>query len=516
MLNIIETFLLVAIIAAVICSILPNRKFGAWAFRFALLAVVMVVIDVISGHWRWQIIPAYALSFIMLLISRYRGRAKGPSNWKRRLLFSTYALIAMLVLVVAVIVPRAFPMIDLPAPDGPHQVGTMDIHLVDGSRAENMTEDPEDVRELMVRAWYPATVSGSAEPVPFLRESEPVHSIFSRGFPVPEIIFDHLTKTPGHSYLDAPFDATASYPVLIFSHGNSFYATQNTLLMEHLASHGYVVFGIDHPYQAAWVKFPDGRVVTYKEDWVDFGEEEDPEDAEERFKEFVRGFLAEDYEEYYAKMSETLDGAAGLNEGLGIWLDDTAFLLDQLASGTGEMAFFSEITDLERVGVFGMSLGGAAAGKFCEIDARCKAGLNMDGTQYGENAINIRLERPFMMMNADRRLDMLSLLGDEVDQDRLLSYEMNDFLLHQTRDIAYSLVVEGSTHGSYSDFGIMSNFGSWTGALGTINGWEMKGILDDYVLAFFNKHLKGTEEPLLDGPSDRHPAVLKFTSRDGR
>ncbi len=63
---------------------------------------------------------------------------------------------------------------------------------------------------------------------------------------------------------------------------------------------------------------------------------------------------------------------------------------------------------------------------------------------------------------------------------------------------------------------MMSNLGNWIGTLVSIEGWELKGILDDYVLAFLNKHLKGLDEPLLDGPSDQHPAVIKFTSRDGR
>ena len=43
----------------------------------------------------------------------------------------------------------------------------------------------------------------------------------------------------------------------------------------------------------------------------------------------------------------------------------------------------------------------------------------------------------------------------------------------------------------------------------------MKRIVDDYTLAFFKKHLKGTEEPLLDGPSDAYPDVIKFVYRDG-
>ncbi len=517
MMNLIEVLLLLALVAAVILSFLPHRRCGSWAFRLAALAVLISLIDILLGNWRWQIIPAYTLSLLVLAVARQRGRSPGPSNWRRRLEFAGYTLLATVTLLVVVALPRAFPMFELAPPSGPHQVGTMDIHLVDTARLEDMTENPADHRELMVRAWYPADVPDGAQAEPFLREIEPVHSIFSRGMPLPAFTFNHFTKISGHSYLDVPVvSGQGPFPVLIFSHGNSFYASQNTLLMEHLASHGYVIFSIDHPYQASWVRFPDGRIVTYKEDWVDF-DVEDPDVVMEKMKKFVRSFLSDSYEQYYQQISKTIGEATGLNEGLNYWLDDTDFLLNQLASRQGDkIASFSGYLDLERIGVFGMSLGGAAAGKFCAVDARCKAGLNMDGTQYGENAIDIRLERPFMMMNADRRLDLIPMLGEEADPEKLLTFEMNDFMLHQARDMAYSLVVEGSTHGSYSDFGVMSNLGRWIGALGSIDGWVMKGILDDYVLAFFNKHLKGTQETLLDGPSPQHPAVLKFTRRDGR
>ncbi|NRA59767.1 MAG: hypothetical protein HRU25_02420 [Psychrobium sp.] len=42
--------------------------------------------------------------------------------------------------------------------------------------------------------------------------------------------------------------ADDKFPVLIFNHGLYLVAEQNTILMEHLASHGYVIFSIAHPY----------------------------------------------------------------------------------------------------------------------------------------------------------------------------------------------------------------------------------------------------------------------------
>lgn len=43
----------------------------------------------------------------------------------------------------------------------------------------------------------------------------------------------------------------------------------------------------------------------------------------------------------------------------------------------------------------------------------------------------------------------------------------------------------------------------------------MEGILNSYVLAFFNKYLRGKDTPLLKGPSASYPEV-EFNLRNAR
>jgi predicted dienelactone hydrolase len=50
----------------------------------------------------------------------------------------------------------------------------------------------------------------------------------------------------------------SNYPVLIFSHGLTGFRNQNTFEVEELASHGYIIVGIDHTYDAAATIFTDG------------------------------------------------------------------------------------------------------------------------------------------------------------------------------------------------------------------------------------------------------------------
>ena len=45
--------------------------------------------------------------------------------------------------------------VSLPNPTGPYQFGTTYFAVVDATRPEVFTEDPNDHRALLVRAWYP-------------------------------------------------------------------------------------------------------------------------------------------------------------------------------------------------------------------------------------------------------------------------------------------------------------------------------------------------------------------------
>lgn len=439
---------------------------------------------------------------------------------RRKLVIGTGVLLACL-LVARVIISRImFPMFEAPPPSGGHGVGIADLHLVDPARKETMTDDSDDRRELMVRVWYPARVPDGAEAEPFLREVEPLHQILARGMPyLPTLMLNHLMRIRSHSYLDAPLaESRDRFPVLIFSHGNSFYASQNALLMEHLASHGYVVFSIEHPFQAAWVKFPDGRIAKYRNNWNVEGTM-DPARLQQEEETFYRALYAADYDKYRESLTELIERNPGANKGVGLWVDDTALLLDALATSSADrqasMERFAGRLDLERVGVFGMSYGGAVAGEFCSQDARCKAGLNMDGLQYGAAGTSLQIPRPFMFLYADQRgLAATRIAG--VEASTPTPFHMNDFAWRQAQGVAYSLTIGGATHMSFSDFALTAAPLRKAGMLGSVDPEVMRELLNDTVLAFFNQTLKGTREPLLDGALVKRQGVLEFAARDGR
>jgi predicted dienelactone hydrolase len=106
-------------------------------------------------------------------------------------------------------------------------------------------------------------------------------------------------------------------------------------LAEDLASHGYVVVGFDAPYRSAVVVFPDGQVIVRT-----------PENNADLFTDSEQEHLA-------TRLVEA-------------WSADMSFSqLEQLNSSDPSGRFRGRL-DLQRVGVFGHSLGGATALQFCQ------------------------------------------------------------------------------------------------------------------------------------------------------
>jgi predicted dienelactone hydrolase len=128
---------------------------------------------------------------------------------------------------------------------------------------QSATADPDDHRELMVQIWYPAKENRSSTRAPWMQDADAKASALARLlFHVPEFTLGHLNYSITNAIPSAPVaDGESSYPLLIFLHGFLGIRQMNTYQVEELVSHGYIVAGIDQPYAAAAVVFPDGRQV---------------------------------------------------------------------------------------------------------------------------------------------------------------------------------------------------------------------------------------------------------------
>jgi dienelactone hydrolase len=311
----------------------------------------------------------------------------------------------VLFLCVAVRAQAPPPTFELPAPTGKMPVGTTRWVVVDPSRQEIFA--PGKPRDVEVIAWYPRAESGSTtsarDTAPYMRNGMEEVLSFARLAKLGDA-YNGLANVQTHSVIDAPPASTpARFPVIVFSHGYTGLPSSHTGLMEDLASHGWAVLHIVHPYEATGSKLADGTVVTFTDEknamrpeimavlneWGPEGGTMEKvaaatDDAEK--EKLLRGYLA------------TLKNT---DQVVTRWVADVRVVLDRLPT-TGPGSQLAARLDLSRLGAAGHSMGGVMAGQFCVEDRRCKAGLNFDGIpQYGV-MIDTPMPAPFLMVYSGR------------------------------------------------------------------------------------------------------------------
>jgi hypothetical protein len=184
-----------------------------------------------------------------------------------------------------------------------------------------------------------------------------------------------------------------------------------------------------------------------------------------------RHFISEDLLEDYFLYDYFVE-----NSVLQYWVEDIQFIADTLGDLRAPVAGFSASIDTRGFGVFGMSYGGAAAGEFCKIDNRCKAGVNLDGTQFGRHW-NQAVSAPFLMFYHEEHQGG------------------NDFAyLPPTHDF-WDYGVKGATHFDFTDFTYVWPLFKTLGYTGRIDGMRMIDIMNIVVLNFFDHSLKGKPVP---------------------
>lgn len=468
----------------------PAKKRPFWVNLVPGTAVLFTLIQVLIEGARWQMVPAYALAILLFVASvpRLLGkRAVSSAGQGRKILTRIGLALGLVTFAIAVALPALFPVFRLPNPTGPYAVGTTSLVFTDDSRPEIFTPDPEDKRLVYVQVWYPAQPIADSARARLWIEPDKITPVVIQGlFGLPGFLLDHLALIESSSYLDAPLAEQATgYPVLVFSHGYypGFFA-QNMVQMEELASHGYVVFSIGHAYESTMVFDAKGQAILASETQTH---------ASEYGFEVVKIYeqlLSTTGAEQVQAARAFLDASPIQQQSIPIWTQDTQFVFTQIEQmNHGQVVSpFAGYLDTSRIGVFGMSFGGATAFQVCAIDSRCKAALNMDGFQYG-TLLNDSLKAPFMMMYSQA------------------NNGINDWALDDSPQSGYRLVVKGTTHENYTDFNLVSPILQMLGGLGTIDPWQMERIMNAYILAFFDQTLKGIPSPLLQGPHPDYPEV---------
>jgi predicted dienelactone hydrolase len=438
-----------------------GRELPHGARALPVLAVLLLVVQVAVEGARWHLAPAYAVTLCVFF----------ACAWPRDVaLGALAALLGLGLLGVAAALATILPVFRLPTPTGPYPVGTLTMHLVDTSREEQGRNRKSEHRELMVQVWYPAEHAGPGQMYRPLAETE-----FKKS---------HLALVRTHAAVGVPLARVRErYPVVLFSPSWTGRRDQNIVQMEELASHGFLVVGVDHPYSTAVTVFPDGRVAeTELGDWMDYS-------SDESFSDCVRTSEAQ----------------------LRIRAADMRFVLDELErlDGGDRDHLLTGRIDLARVGVFGHSFGGAVSAEVCLTDPRFKGGANLDGVYFGGPKTK-SIGKPFLVFFDDTPTPTDAELATATGRVRreLTFIAEDERCIRQrlTESGGYLVSLNGARHMNFCDSPLYSPIRRFTRA-GPILPERAMEIINAYLVAFFRASLNGADEALLTTTSSPYPEV---------
>jgi predicted dienelactone hydrolase len=496
-----ETLLSLANLLTFFVFAIPPLRAVRWMRHLAPIALAIAVAQVLVEGPRWQMLPAYALAGLFFLVWLLQNIAPAgePAGQGRTNRFAAglAVVVGVLGLAISIVLPIMLPVFRFPHPSGPYEIGTLTYHWVDADRPEVFTADSDDRRELMVQIWYPAKGEPSSPRAPWVQDPDALAADLARALHLPGFTFGHLKYISTDAIPSAPVaDDEPSYPVLIFLEGVTGFRQMNTFLVEELVSHGYIVAAIDQPYTAGYVVFPDGRQVA--------------------------GLTRDELAPLIRQSYSPVEKAPRLNDrvfedGIIPYLtQDAIFTLDRLAAlnQADPNSILTGRLDLQRAGIFGVSLGGIVVGEACRVETRLRACLVMDAPMPTD-VVEEGLHQPTMWITRDA--DTMRL-----ERRKAGGWSEVDIYEHQTTMRAvfeslpgdgYFVQVPGMFHFNLTDIPLLTPLAPRLGLSGPIGAQRAHSIINAYSLAFFDRHLKSQPATRFDGPREQYPEVHFETRR---
>jgi dienelactone hydrolase len=337
-------------------------------------------------------------------------------------------------------VPARDQKIHLLSPSGPFAIGTKTYSWVDRSRHEKASKDPKEFRQLIVQAWYPARPKSgtTGDYVPRLNA---YRTVWEKS----EIEVAGRTQT--HSHVNATPIPDVRFLVVLLSHGWEGTRSEYSSLAEDLASHGYAVFGVDHPYMGRIV-LPNGQVT---------------ESTEQQFQ------SPAEIMEYYGR--------------------DLQFAIDEITrlNTPARDSIFANRLDLSRIAAIGHSSGFSAVSDACRRDPRIKACVNIDAPGYTA-ALLTGLHQPLLWIWLERAgpvpPSFLTTIASEV----------------------YELQIPGANHGSVEDWDYLEA----SSPQERKNAAQRLTLIRNYVAAFLGKSLRDQDSPLLSHSQNNGVRLTRY------
>jgi dienelactone hydrolase len=338
------------------------------------------------------------------------------------------AVRTMLLLVVVMIPALIFPQTKLPPMTGSHPVVTISYTFTDKSRIETFTNTGEN-REVNVEFWYPK-------------------------------------------------DGGGPYPLVVFSHGTSALKLSNYSTFMDLASNGYVVCSIDHPYHSLFTVDTNGHRAIVDRSYL------------QQYLDFANG-------KYDAATNYELE-----HEWMSLRIADIKFVLDTILANAKDPSSDAvyRLIDPTKIGLMGHSLGGESSAQVARERNDIGAVVNLDADLAGEYVDFVNGKK--VLNEVVYPVPILNILTDALAIPIAAVPNAKDVIAVEhvtaTAPNAYQVHLAGTNHFSVTDMPLISPTLVWmiNASVPSAGGQEVDpyGTIEKMnatVLEFFNAYLKG-------------------------
>lgn len=398
-----------------------NKEKRIWRIGCIIVLCLLLLTGVLEGIARYGIIVT--ILFIQVCVSLLTMRRNSKKPFRRGKTIGSFianSIIYLLALLPAFIFPQYKP---IPV-TGDYKVEIATYTYEDENRLETYSDAGEN-RSVTVKFWYP--------------------------------------------------DQEGDYPLVVFSHGAFGMIDSNYSTYMELASHGYVVASIGHPYHAMFVQDVNGNTTIVSSEFLN--------QINEMNAEVPEGGSYEDKEKTTYLNSQ---------KWLAVRTGDMNFVLDTILENTVTVkeAPFSRI-DKDKIGLFGHSLGGAASVQLGREREDIDAVIDLEGTMLGEyvgfeNGTQVYNPEPYPIPLLEANSKEVHDLAMEVPEDGYVNFYVGKHALNYQE-----IIFPDAGHLNFTDLPVVSPPLASLLGVGSVDARDCMENVNNAVLTFFDYYLKG-------------------------
>jgi dienelactone hydrolase len=343
--------------------------------------IIFTLLSIIEWSLRWYGLASLLFIWTVFAIVTLLNGEKTVKEYKQARVIRK-AILSFLLVTIVTIPAIVFPQYKPLKTTGEYKVGTAFYTYTDESRLENYTNTGEK-RQVTVEFWYPQNTKGV-------------------------------------------------YPIVLFTHGLYGIAMSNASTYEELASNGYVVGSVSHPYISMYTKSTNSKTTIVSNEYINEAS-------------IINSGADENLiYDTFKKLQETR-------------IADINFLLDtvlaKIDDGNDPMY---RLIDPSKIGLFGHSIGGVTMSVVGRVRENIRAVVNLDAPLFGEllglqNGEAILIDdiypKPLLNIYSDN-------LWGLMDSDPI--YAANTKFLLNTPDNIYNTHINGAKHLSLTDLSLFS------------------------------------------------------------